>query len=186
MNIADLSKNDIPIAGGKAANLGELVSAGFNVPPGFVLTTLSYDDFVAANNLVPQIDSVLASVDVNSESSLQGASATIRKAFEDAIIPTDLTQEVQKEYGRMFKGKKACLVAVRSSATAEDLPTASFAGQQDTFLNVPNAEDLMDKIKKCWGSLFTPRAIAYRVTKNFNHSDTFFLLTPNEYVIFLL
>ena len=170
MNIADLSKNDIPIAGGKAANLGELVSAGFNVPPGFVLTTLSYDDFVAANNLVPQIDSVLASVDVNSESSLQGASATIRKAFEDAIIPTDLTQEVQKEYGRMFKGKKACLVAVRSSATAEDLPTASFAGQQDTFLNVPNAEDLMDKIKKCWGSLFTPRAIAYRVTKNFNHS----------------
>ena len=169
-SIADLSKNDIPIAGGKAANLGELVSAGFIVPPGFVLTTLSYDDFVSANNLVPKIDSVLASVDVNSESSLQGASATIRKAFEDAIIPTDLTQEVQKEYGRMFKGKKACLVAVRSSATAEDLPTASFAGQQDTFLNVPNAEDLMDKIKKCWGSLFTPRAIAYRVTKNFDHS----------------
>ncbi len=70
----------------------------------------------------------------------------------------------------MFKGKKACLVAVRSSATAEDLPTASFAGQQDTYLNVPNADDLMDKVKKCWSSLFTPRAIAYRVTKNFEHS----------------
>jgi pyruvate,water dikinase len=169
-SIADLSKNDIPIAGGKAANLGELVSAGFNVPPGFVLTTLSYDDFISANNLVPKIEEVLESVDVNSEQSLQGASTTIRKAFEDGVIPTDLAQEVLKEYSRMFKGKKACLVAVRSSATAEDLPTASFAGQQDTYLNVPNAEDLMDKIKKCWGSLFTPRAIAYRVTKNFDHS----------------
>ncbi len=169
-SIADLSKNDIPIAGGKAANLGELVSAGFNVPPGFVLTTLAYDDFISANNLVPMIDEVLAAVDVNSESSLQGASIAIRKAFEEAVIPTDLTQEVLKEYGRMFKGKKACLVAVRSSATAEDLPTASFAGQQDTYLNVPNAEDLMDKVKKCWSSLFTPRAISYRVTKNFEHS----------------
>ncbi|MGD0819024.1 MAG: PEP/pyruvate-binding domain-containing protein, partial [Methanomassiliicoccales archaeon] len=169
-NIADLSKNDIPIAGGKAANLGELVSAGFNVPPGFVLTTLSYDDFISANNLVPTINEVLASVDVNSEPSLQGASAAIRKAFEEAVIPADLTQEVLKEYGRMFRGKKVSLVAVRSSATAEDLPTASFAGQQDTYLNVPNANDLMDKIKKCWSSLFTPRAIAYRVTKNFEHS----------------
>jgi pyruvate, water dikinase len=169
-SIADLSKNDIPIAGGKAANLGELVSAGFNVPPGFVLTTLAYDDFVAANNLIPRITEVLAAVDVNSESSLQGASIAIRKAFEDAVIPADLTQEVLKEYGHMFKGKKACLVAVRSSATAEDLPTASFAGQQDTYLNVPNADDLMEKIKKCWSSLFTPRAISYRVTKNFEHS----------------
>jgi pyruvate, water dikinase len=169
-SIADLSKNDIPIAGGKAANLGELVSAGFNVPPGFVLTTLAYDDFMAANNLIPRINEVLAAVDVNSESSLQGASIAIRKSFEDALIPADLTQEVLKEYSRMFKGKKACLVAVRSSATAEDLPTASFAGQQDTYLNVPNADDLMDKIKKCWSSLFTPRAISYRVTKNFEHS----------------
>jgi pyruvate,water dikinase len=169
-SIADLSKNDIPIAGGKAANLGELVSAGFNVPPGFVLTTLSYDDFIAANNLVPKIDEVMASVDVNSEQSLQGASAAIRKAFEDAVIPTNLAQEVLKEYGRMFRGNKPCLVAVRSSATAEDLPTASFAGQQDTYLNVPNAEDLMDKVKKCWSSLFTPRAISYRVTKDFEYS----------------
>jgi pyruvate,water dikinase len=169
-SIADLSKNDIPIAGGKAANLGELVSAGFNVPPGFVLTTLAYDDFLSANNLIPKINEVMAVVDVNSESSLQGASAAIRKAFDDSAIPDDLTQEVLKEYGRMFKGKKACLVAVRSSATAEDLPTASFAGQQDTYLNVPNAEDLMDKIKKCWSSLFTPRAISYRVTKEFDHS----------------
>jgi pyruvate,water dikinase len=170
-SIADLSKNDIPIAGGKAANLGELVSAGFNVPPGFVLTTLAYDDFLAANNLVPKINEVMARVDVNSESSLQGASASIRKAFEDSLIPEDLTAEVLKEYGRMFKGNKASLVAVRSSATAEDLPTASFAGQQDTYLNVPNSEDLMDKIKKCWSSLFTPRAISYRVTKDFEHSS---------------
>lgn len=168
--IAELGKEDIPIAGGKAANLGELVSAGFNVPPGFVLTTASYDYFVHTHDLEDKVNGILAKVDVNSESSLQGVSAEIRKLFENVPIPADLEAEVRAAYKRLWKGKKMGLVAVRSSATAEDLPTASFAGQQDTYLNVHSEDELMDKVKKCWSSLFTPRAISYRVTKGFEHA----------------
>jgi pyruvate,water dikinase len=168
--IADLTKNDIPIAGGKAANLGELVGAGFNVPLGFVLTTAAYDYFMQSNNLEGRIADSLKGVDIQSELALQAASAEIRKAFETSPMPLDLQEEILKEYSRMSKGKKPVLVAVRSSATAEDLPTASFAGQQDTFLNVGSQDDLLEKVRRCWSSLYTPRAIAYRVTKNFEHS----------------
>jgi len=171
MSIAELGVNDIPIAGGKAANLGELTSAGFKVPGGFVLTTVAYDYFLEKNDLVRQISSVLAKVDVTSEASLQEVSAKIRKAFDAAEVPEDLRFEVLKEFHSLFEGKKKLgLVAVRSSATAEDLPTASFAGQQDTFLNVTDPDDLIDKVKKCWSSLFTPRAISYRTTKGFEHA----------------
>jgi len=170
MSIAELGVNDIPIAGGKAANLGELTSAGFKVPGGFVLTTVSYDYFLEKNDLVRQIDSILARVDVTSEASLQDTSGKIRKAFDGAEIPEDLRFEVLKEFHSLFEGKKKLgLVAVRSSATAEDLPTASFAGQQDTFLNVSDPDDLLDKVKKCWSSLYTPRAISYRNSKGFEH-----------------
>lgn len=168
--IAELTKNDIPIAGGKAANLGELVGAGFNVPLGFVLTTAAYDYFMRSNNLEGKIANLLKGVDIGSELALQAASAEIRRTFETAPMPKDLQEEVLKEYARMHKGKKPVLVAVRSSATAEDLPTASFAGQQDTFLNVGSQDDLLDKVRRCWSSLYTPRAIAYRVTKNFEHA----------------
>jgi pyruvate,water dikinase len=168
--IADLTKNDIPIAGGKAANLGELVGAGFNVPLGFVLTTAAYGDFMESNGLEGRISGYLKGIDIGSELALQSASAEIRKAFEASPMPADLRNDIVKEYARMSKGKKPVLVAVRSSATAEDLPTASFAGQQETYLNVGNQEDLLDKVRKCWSSLYTPRAIAYRVTKNFEHS----------------
>ena len=171
MSIAELGVNDIPIAGGKAANLGELTSAGFKVPGGFVLTTVAYDYFLEKNDLVRQISSVLAKVDVTSEASLQEVSVKIRKAFDAAEVPEDLRFEVLKEFHSLFEGKKKLgLVAVRSSATAEDLPTASFAGQQDTFLNVTDPDDLIDKVKKCWSSLFTPRAISYRTTKGFEHA----------------
>ncbi|MFA5311864.1 MAG: phosphoenolpyruvate synthase [Methanomassiliicoccales archaeon] len=168
--ISELSKDDIPIAGGKGANLGELVSAGFNVPPGFVLTTASYDYFLKTSGIEKKVNDLTAGVDPNSESSLQSVSQSIRKLFEDMPVPDDLIAEVKRNYQKMWKGKKPGLVAVRSSATAEDLPTASFAGQQDTYLNVHSEEDLMDKVRKCWSSLFTPRAISYRVTKGFEHS----------------
>ncbi len=171
MSIAELGVNDIPIAGGKAANLGELISAGFNVPGGFVLTTTSYDYFLEKNDLLKHILPLLEKVDVSSEASLQDCSVRIRKAFDDAIVPEDLKFEILKEFHSLFESKKKLgLVAVRSSATAEDLPTASFAGQQDTFLNVYEPGDLIDKVKKCWSSLFTPRAIAYRASKGFEHS----------------
>ncbi len=168
MNIKNLGVNDIPIAGGKAANLGELTSAGFEVPPGFVLTTESYDYFLKQNHLREVIAKALEGLNVSSDAALQEASGKIRKAFEEGDVPKDLETSVVEEYKKLGKGSYP-LVAVRSSATAEDLPTASFAGQQDTYLNVLGPESLIKSVKKCWASLFTPRALAYRVSKNFEH-----------------
>ncbi|MHC1681299.1 MAG: phosphoenolpyruvate synthase [Methanomassiliicoccales archaeon] len=170
VSISDLGKNDIDIAGGKGANLGELVAAGFNVPPGFVLTTAAYDHFMDSSKIGDRVKDLLAKVDASSESSLQEASLKIRELFDTVEIPADLKEQVLASHKAMFKGKKMGLVAVRSSATAEDLPTASFAGQQDTYLNVESPEELLDKVRKCWSSLYTPRAIYYRVTKGFEHS----------------
>jgi pyruvate,water dikinase len=168
-SIDELGVHDIQIAGGKAANLGELTSAGFNVPPGFVLTTAAYDYFIEQKGLSRKVDKALEAVDVADDRSLQDASSSIRTAFEKIEIPLDLKDEVLREYKRLFKDHhERRFVAVRSSATAEDLPTASFAGQQDTFLNVSSPEDLLDKVRKCWSSLFTPRAIAYRSSKGFD------------------
>ncbi len=169
MSIKDLGVNDIPIAGGKAANLGELTSAGFEVPPGFVLTTESYDYFLESNGLGNLLATVMENLDVSSDAKVQEASANIRTAFEVGKIPQDLEEQIIAEYEKLGRGSYP-LVAVRSSATAEDLPTASFAGQQDTYLNVSNPQSLLESVKKCWSSLFTPRAIAYRVQKGFDHS----------------
>lgn len=169
MSIKDLGVNDIPIAGGKAANLGELTSAGFEVPPGFVLTTESYDYFLESNGLGNLLATVMENLDVSSDAKVQEASANIRTAFEVGKIPQDMEEQIIAEYEKLGRGSYP-LVAVRSSATAEDLPTASFAGQQDTYLNVSNPQSLLESVKKCWSSLFTPRAIAYRVQKGFDHS----------------
>jgi len=168
-SIDELGVHDIQIAGGKAANLGELTSAGFNVPPGFVLTTAAYDYFIEQKGLIRKVDKALETVDVADDRSLQDASSSIRTAFEEVGIPLDLKDEILREYKKLFRDHhERRFVAVRSSATAEDLPTASFAGQQDTYLNVSSPEDLLDKVRKCWSSLFTPRAIAYRSSKGFD------------------
>ncbi|MGD0057148.1 MAG: phosphoenolpyruvate synthase [Methanomassiliicoccales archaeon] len=167
-SIAELGVDDIPIAGGKAANLGELTAAGFNVPPGFVLTTAAYDYFMEQNDLLRNVEKALEKIDIADDRLLQDASVSIRQAFEDVEIPQDLKDEILKAYEKLFKTHQdSRLVAVRSSATTEDLPTASFAGQQDTYLNVSSSEVLLDKVRKCWSSLFTPRAIAYRSSKGF-------------------
>lgn len=170
VSISDLGKKDIDIAGGKGANLGEMAGAGFNVPPGFVLTTAAYDYFLDTSKIGDRVKDILSKVDAASESSLQEASTKIRDLFETVEIPADLKEQILASHKALFKGKKMGLVAVRSSATAEDLPTASFAGQQDTYLNVESPDELLDKVRKCWSSLFTPRAIYYRVTKGFDHS----------------
>jgi len=120
------------------------------------------------NNLKDIISEALSGLDVSSDAALQEASGKIRKAFEEGDVPKDLEASVVEEYKKLGKGKYP-LVAVRSSATAEDLPTASFAGQQDTYLNVSGPESLLKSVKRCWASLFTPRALAYRVSKNFEH-----------------
>ena len=169
--IKELSVNDIPYVGGKGANLGELTSAGFPVPGAFVLTTVAYDYFLGKSNILKDIEKELAGIDRSSDQNLTEAAARIRELFETYAIPADLRKEVVASYKKLFPKGKEGFVAVRSSATAEDLPDASFAGQQETFLNVRGEEDLMDKVRKCWSSLFTPRAIAYREKQGFAHED---------------
>ncbi|MDQ3834891.1 MAG: phosphoenolpyruvate synthase, partial [Actinomycetota bacterium] len=145
-----LGRDDLALAGGKGTNLGELVRLGFPVPDGFVVTTAAYDGFVAHNRLGETITRALREPQDNG--------ATIRAAFERAPIPPEIERNILAAYREHGEGP----VAVRSSATAEDLPEAAFAGQQDTFLNISDEQALLDSVRRCWASLWTDRAIAYR------------------------
>ncbi|EMY35303.1 PEP/pyruvate-binding pyruvate phosphate dikinase [Arthrobacter crystallopoietes BAB-32] len=157
--LADIRGTDVATAGGKGANLGELVRAGFPVPPGFVLETAAYDAFVAANRIGPEL---LATAIVPAGASPQAyeeASARIAALFEHGTLPAEVAAELAAAYARL--GPDAA-VAVRSSATAEDLPTASFAGQQETYLNVRGQREVAAAVVSCFASLWTARAMAYR------------------------
>ena len=171
VDVNELRVDDVPFVGGKGANLGELTSAGFPVPGAFVLTTVAYDYFVKESGITNKIEKELDSIDRTSDQSLTDASVRIRKLFETLEIPDDLKKEIVADYKMLVPKNTVGFVAVRSSATAEDLPDASFAGQQETFLNVIGEEDLFDKIRKCWSSLFTARAIAYREKQGYAHMD---------------
>lgn len=151
--LTDLDKDDIALAGGKGANLGELNKAGVPVPPGFVITTAAYDLFITSNRLVEAITENLHH------------SSTIRDAFCMAPLQVQIEQAVVAAYQDLGQGA----VAVRSSATAEDLPEAAFAGQQDTFLNIIGKEALLDAVRQVWASLWTERAIAYRDRLGIDH-----------------
>lgn len=170
IDVNELRVDDVPIVGGKGANLGELTSSGFPVPHAFVLTTVSYDYFLGENGLMPKILKEISKIDPRSDDSLVRASRSIRALFDRCAIPEDLTKDIRDSYNILLGGKKG-FVAVRSSATAEDLPDASFAGQQETYLNVSSINDLYDKIRKCWSSLFTARAISYREKQGYSHGD---------------
>jgi rifampicin phosphotransferase len=159
LDLRQLGRGDLERVGGKGANLGELVRAGLPVPAGFVVTTAAYDPFVAQNRLLETIARAL-----REES---GSGSTIRAAFEAAPIPGEVERDILLAYDRLGRGP----VAVRSSATAEDLPEAAFAGQQDTFLNVLSAEALLDSTRRCWASLWTDRAIAYRARLGLDHRN---------------
>src|SRR5215211_24075 len=147
VDLDQLGAWDLDRGGGKAANLGELVRAGFPVPPGFVITTAAYDLVVRTNNLQHDIDTAL-----------QLGTAQVRAGFEQATIPSDVEQAIGEAYRRLGEGP----VAVRSSATAEDLPEAAFAGQQETFLEVSGERLLLDAVRRCWTSLWSDRAVSYR------------------------
>lgn len=151
-----LLRTDLERAGGKGANLGELVHAGFPVPPGFVVTTAAYDLFVTHNHLDQTIAGVF--------DGRAGDDAAIRAAFEEAPLPAEIGRAILAAYRQLGQGP----VAVRSSATAEDLPEAAFAGQQDTYLNVVGEEALLEAVRRCWASLWGDRAIAYRERLNLN------------------
>ena len=171
VDVNELHVEDVPFVGGKGANLGELTNAGFPVPEAFVLTTVAYDYFIDSSKIFDAINKEIAKIDRNSDDSLAAASDRIRGLFEEYEIPADLRDEIVSKYKALFPKGKTGFVAVRSSATAEDLPDASFAGQQETYLNVKDEDDLFDKIRKCWSSLFTARAIAYREKQGYSHSE---------------
>ncbi len=154
----DLGREDIAVAGGKGANLGELSRAGLPVPPGFVLTTDAYREFVVSNGIGDQVLALAALPPDAEPAQYEDASAEIRALFDSGKVPEPIERELLA--AREPLGESA--VAVRSSATAEDLAGASFAGQQDTYLNVRGADALLAAVRDCWASLWTARAMAYR------------------------
>jgi pyruvate,water dikinase len=166
----DLRKEDVGIAGGKGANLGEMTNAKLPIPPGFVVTSEAYKRFLDESGLRQKVNDVLDNTDVDNSTELQNSSKKIRKMMMGVKMPTDIKKLVNENYKKLSKStsQRNVFVAVRSSATAEDLPGASFAGQQETFLNI-RGKDLANSVQKCWSSLFTPRAIFYREKQGFEH-----------------
>ena len=154
------SQATLESVGGKGASLARLINAGFPMPEGFHITTEAYRRFVQKNELQPRIDAELQLIDVEKPSTLENAAQAIRDAFMGATIPGDIASAIVGAYGDLTGTDPA--VAIRSSATAEDLPEASFAGQQETYLNVSGADHVLEATKKCWSSLWTARAIGYR------------------------
>jgi len=173
----NLRVTDIPSVGGKNASLGEMINAGLPVPPGFAVTAYSYERFIKETLIVEKIYKIINEVitDKNDPKQYDVASKKIRELIEKTVIPKEIETTIRAAYKELNKKLKLkdTFVAVRSSATAEDLPDASFAGQQETFLNIHGGDDLMDKVRKCWSSLFTPRAIFYRNEKGFEHEKVF-------------
>ncbi|MDY7078582.1 MAG: PEP/pyruvate-binding domain-containing protein [Chloroflexota bacterium] len=150
----------LAIAGGKGASLARLVSAGLPVPDGFHVTTEAYRQFVDENDLQPRIVAALEMADPDQPATLEATSHTIRELFSQAEMPPAIAGAVAQAYTELAGQNPT--VAVRSSATAEDLPDASFAGQQETYLNIKGADDVLEAVKRCWASLWTARAIGYR------------------------
>lgn len=159
---SDIDKNDVPLVGGKGANLGEMTNAGFPVPKGFIITSNAYYDFVRENNLSIKIKHLLSTANFDDTKSLAQISGHIKKLIRQGKMSDSLIKDVISSYNRLGGALDNALVAVRSSATAEDLANASFAGQQETFLNVKGDALLLEKIKQGWASLFDGRAIFYR------------------------
>ncbi len=164
----EIRKTDIPIVGGKGANLGEMVHAKIPVPNGFVVTAKAYFDFINSTSLKKKIFTELNGLDVNDSKKLQQVSSNIETAIRAAEMPQELIESI-KQYYHELCGEKDKYVAVRSSATAEDLPDASFAGQQETYLNITGWKDVAKHVQMCWASLFEARAIFYRETNKYSH-----------------
>lgn len=181
-----LSKDDIPLVGGKGANLGEMYNSGFPVPPGFVVTSESFRKFIVNSRIDQQIFQTLRNTNVDNNEELDASSLKIRNLIVNTEMPPDIRDGIKEAYENLNvdsdilragaqaldiikSGRDQALVAVRSSATAEDLPQASFAGQQESYLNIRGVPNLLKAVQKCWASLYTPRAIYYRVKNNFPH-----------------
>lgn len=183
---SELNKDSINIAGGKGANLSEIYNLKIPVPPGFVITAQAYDYFIKKANINDKIKSILEQIDYDNTKQLEESTKKIRKLIINSKMPEEMKEEILEEYNNLGAAdynlnksdaldilntaQEPIFVAVRSSATTEDLAQASFAGQQDTYLNVKGNNDLIKNIKKCFASLFTARATYYRNKKGFEHT----------------
>ena len=167
--LEEVGKEDIAIVGGKGASLGEMIRAELPVPGGFAVTAQAFRRFIDENGISDELFSSL-DVDVDDAEVLRQAEKKAKKIILEAKIPADIEKSIRSKYKELCKreGNEA-FVAIRSSATAEDLPDASFAGQQDTFLNIKGEANVLEAVKKCWASLYGARAIYYRVKQGFDH-----------------
>ncbi|MBE6504689.1 MAG: phosphoenolpyruvate synthase [Methanobrevibacter millerae] len=181
----DLNKSDIAIAGGKGANLGELTQAGIPVPPGFVVTAETYQKFMEDTGINDKVLDILDKIDINDTKALQAAAEEIKSIIIETPIPDDMIMFIKEAYNQLCQrvGEDDTDVAIRSSATAEDLPEASFAGQQDTFLHVSGDEEVIEYVRKCWASLFEARAIFYREENDFEHSKVLIAVVVQKMAI---
>ncbi|MDK2974081.1 MAG: pyruvate, water dikinase [Methanofollis sp.] len=164
--LEEISKDDIPLVGGKGASLGEMTSVGLPVPKAFVVTAQAFRKFLVQAGLEDSLFDLLTDVDVENSEELEEVSGTVRKAVLGAKMPDGIREEIISAYGLM--GPDSMVVAVRSSATAEDLPDASFAGQQETYLNIRGAAAVVEAVQMCWASLYGARAIYYRAKQGFD------------------
>jgi len=171
LNLKSLDIKSVPQVGGKNASLGEMINAGIRVPPGFAVTTEGYLHFIIKAGIKDEIFRILSEMDIGDISAQDTASRKIQQTIRAAVMAQGIRVEIDNAYGELCKicSVESLPVAVRSSATAEDLPTASFAGQQDTYLWITGTDQIVDKVQDCWASLFTPRAIDYRIKNNFPH-----------------
>ncbi len=170
-DLLDLDRHAGARVGGKNANLGELLRSGIRVPPGFAVTVDAYQRFLEATGLRREIHRLLGGLVEEKVESLDRVSAEIRRHISEAKVPEEVAAEIRTHYEALcaYSERDEVPVAVRSSATAEDLPNASFAGQQDTFLWVRGSDEVLESVLLCWASLFNARAISYRHTNGFLH-----------------
>lgn len=175
----EIDKTCLPYVGGKGANLGEMTKAGFPVPQGFCVTTYAYRTFIQQSSRINELFDQLECINPDDLEQTHKLGQSIREHLQSMYMPDDIKAEILKAFQATGKHKA---YAVRSSATAEDLPSASFAGQQDTYLNIRGSEQLLKAIKSCWASLFTDRAITYRAKNNFDHRLVFLSVVVQEMV----
>lgn len=176
-DLDNLKASDVSIAGGKGASLGDMVQTGFNVPPGFVILSAAFADFLKEKKIQTEISKRFSDLNVKDVNSVNRMSRVIMDMITDINLPAKVEEEILQKYNSL-KGKT---VAVRSSATAEDSKVASWAGELETYLNIKE-EDLIEKIKACWSSLYTPRAIFYRFEQGLAECNVLVAIVIQEMV----
>lgn len=182
VDLKNIDKEDVLYVGGKSANLGEMIAAGFPVPGGFVVTAHAYYTFIKENNLDTKIKHLLGTIDYDNPDSINQVASNIRKIIKNAKIPHEIAQEVFREYEKIGGSFKDAYVAIRSSATSEDSKEASFAGQQETFLNIKGDAAVLHSIRDAWASLFNARAVYYRHENKLDRSKSGIALVVQKMV----